>query len=96
MTLIWAPRCRCCTPRSALTRACCAWTSTPAASPFEAQDPRQRRRGDRGRYGVVTYLGVLPLRRLSGPEPDLLDYPGSRAKQKVVYCQQTLRDDVAP
>jgi len=41
----------------------------PRGVAIEAQDPRNRSHVDRWRYGVVTYLGVLPLRRLSGPEP---------------------------
>lgn len=35
---------------------------------IEAQDPRNRGHVDRWRYGFVSYLGLLALRRLSGPE----------------------------
>jgi hypothetical protein len=35
---------------------------------IEAQDPRNRSHVDRWRYGFVSYLGLLSLRRLSGPE----------------------------
>jgi len=35
---------------------------------IEAQDPRNRSHVDRWRYGFVTYLGVLPIRRQSGPD----------------------------
>src|SRR5262249_52637475 len=43
---------------------------------IEAQDPHNTRHIDQWRYGVVTYLGVLPLKRLSGPtavDPTLIN-----------------------
>lgn len=36
---------------------------------IEAQDPHNPDHIDRWRYGIVNYLGMIPLRRLSGPEP---------------------------
>jgi hypothetical protein len=40
-----------------------------AAVVIEAQDPRNRNHVDRWRYGTATYLGVFPIKRLSGPQP---------------------------
>src|SRR5581483_3734407 len=42
----------------------------------EAQDPHNAHHIDQWRYGTVTYLGVLPLKRLSGPaavDPTLIN-----------------------
>jgi hypothetical protein len=36
---------------------------------IEAQDPHNPNHIDRWRYGIVNYLGMIPLRRLTGPEP---------------------------
>src|SRR5581483_176315 len=36
---------------------------------MQAQDPHNARHIDQWRYGVTTYLGVLPLKRLGGPLP---------------------------
>jgi hypothetical protein len=35
---------------------------------IEAQDPRNPHHVDRWRYGIINYLGMIPLRRLSGPD----------------------------
>jgi hypothetical protein len=35
----------------------------------QAQDPHNLHHIDRWRYGIVNYLGMIPLRHLSGPEP---------------------------
>ena len=43
---------------------------------IEAQDPHNAHHIDQWRYGTVTYLGVLPLKRLSGPaavDPTLIN-----------------------
>ncbi len=36
---------------------------------IEAQDPHNPNHIDRWRYGIVNYLGMIPLRHLTGPEP---------------------------
>ena len=36
---------------------------------IQAQDPHNARHIDQWRYGVTTYLGILPLKRLGGPIP---------------------------
>ncbi|MGB7886301.1 MAG: hypothetical protein WBL55_07720 [Xanthobacteraceae bacterium] len=36
---------------------------------IEAQDPKNPGHIDRLRYGIVNYLGMIPLRHLTGPEP---------------------------
>src|SRR3984957_9086282 len=36
---------------------------------IEAQDPHNHNHVDRWRYGIVNYLGMIPLRHLTGPEP---------------------------
>jgi hypothetical protein len=36
---------------------------------IEAPDPRNPDHIDRWRYGIVNYLGMIPLRHLTGPEP---------------------------
>jgi hypothetical protein len=36
---------------------------------IQMQDPHNRSHIDRWRYGIVNYLGMIPLRRLTGPEP---------------------------
>jgi hypothetical protein len=36
---------------------------------IEAQDPKNPGHIDRWRYGIVNYLGMIPLRHLTGPEP---------------------------
>jgi hypothetical protein len=36
---------------------------------IEAQDPHNPRHIDHWRYGIINYLGMIPLRRLTGPEP---------------------------
>jgi hypothetical protein len=48
----------------------------PSGVTIEAQDPRNRSHVDRWRYGVVTFLRIIPLKRLSGPqavEPQLVN-----------------------
>lgn len=36
---------------------------------IQTQDPHNPHHIDRWRYGIVNYLGMIPLRRLTGPEP---------------------------
>ena len=36
---------------------------------IEAQNPKNPNHIDRWRYGIVNYLGMIPLRHLTGPEP---------------------------
>jgi hypothetical protein len=36
---------------------------------IEVQDPRNRNHVDRWRYGTATVLGVVPVKRLTGPQP---------------------------
>jgi hypothetical protein len=36
---------------------------------IEAQDPHHPNHIDRWRYGIVNYLGMIPLRHLTGPQP---------------------------
>jgi len=41
----------------------------PNGIEIQAQDPHNAHHIDRWRYGIVNYLGMIPLRHLTGPEP---------------------------
>src|SRR5215472_13730185 len=41
----------------------------PDGVAIEVQDPNNRSHVDRWRYGTVTLMGMIPLTRLSGPQP---------------------------